>query len=83
MAEDPDPLQQPSCAASSGGTVGPLIPPDWDGEPLIVVFFFALEQPMDLPEGTRFFAAPEDEPVPWVRWNGGHNFVRFHNWRPE
>lgn len=52
----------------------------WNGEPLVAVFFIALEQPMAVPDGTSLFATRLHEPVDWVKWNEGHNFVgiRLH-----
>lgn len=53
---------------------------DWNGEPLVAVFFIALEQPMAVPDGTGLFATRLHEPVEWVKWTEGHNFVgiRLH-----
>jgi hypothetical protein len=48
---------------------------NWNGEPLIAVFFIALEQPMAVPDGTGLFVTRLYEPIEWVQWNEGHNFV--------
>jgi hypothetical protein len=57
------------------------IPPaGWNGDPLMIVFFIALEQPMMAPEGMELFVTHYGEPLEWVKWNGGFNFVgmRLH-----
>ncbi len=53
---------------------------DWPGQPLIAVFFIALEHPMAVPDGFGLTVTRLGEPVEWVQWNGGHNFVgiRLH-----
>lgn len=57
------------------------VPPlGWSGEPIMIVFFIALEQPMAVPDRTSLFLTRYDEPMEWVEWNGGFNFVgiRLH-----
>ena len=48
---------------------------NWPQQPLIAVFFLALEQPMAVPDGFGLTVTRLRERVEWVRWNGGHNFV--------
>ena len=56
---------------------------EWNGGPLVVVFFIALEQPLMVAEGITTFAHRRDEPVPWVEFASGTNFVAIRIWRRE
>jgi hypothetical protein len=64
------------------GTQWP-IPDDWTGQPLIIVFFIALEHPIAIPEGEHLFVTHRDVAVPWITWNGGYSFVAFRIWRTK
>lgn len=47
----------------------------------MAVFFVVLDQPMGLPDGLALYSHRTNEPVPWVGFTGGHNFVRMRVWR--
>ncbi len=57
-------------------------PDRWPGEPLIVVFFLALEQPLALPAGTAY-EFMRSEPADWIERTLGHNFVGLRIHRVE
>jgi len=60
------------------------VPKHLSREPLIAVFFIALEHPMGLPNGLQLFIRRKHEPVPWVKFTDGQNFVGLQVWRtPE
>lgn len=54
---------------------------DWKGEPLVVVFLIALEQPIMLSEGATTYIPRRHEEVPWVEFTNGRNFVAIRIWR--
>jgi hypothetical protein len=76
---------KPRKAAKSGTKDEPRpkvdSPIDPNGEPTIAVFFVALDQPMGLRDGLELYYQRTREPVPWVQFNGGYNFVRMKIWR--
>src|SRR5688572_26944909 len=58
-----------------------LVDPHWSGAPLFIVFFVPLAYPMTLPQDCVINSIRSNEPVPWLRFTGGCNFVGMRVWR--